>query len=65
MRATLEALNRDSRKKVLKGGEEKSIQFDMVPPGVSGREQRESILLDPSPALSLATSGMMTGGPHR
>ena len=30
---------------------------------VESREQRESILLDPTPCIVLATSGMMTGGP--
>ena len=34
----------------------------MVPQG-QWAEQRESILLDPSPCIVLATSGMMTGGP--
>ena len=30
---------------------------------VEGHEMRESVLLDPSPAIVLATSGMMNGGP--
>jgi hypothetical protein len=30
---------------------------------VQGRDMRESIVLDPSPCIILATSGMMNGGP--
>ena len=47
---------------MLKGGEENPFNSTWFRK-VSGREQRESILLDPSPCIVLATSGMMTGGP--
>ena len=30
---------------------------------VKGRELRESIVMDPSPCIVLATSGMLNGGP--
>ena len=57
-----ESLNRDLRKKVLKGGDENPFNSTWFRK-VDGQEQRESILLDPSPCIVLATSGMMTGGP--
>jgi len=55
-------LNRDLRKKVLKGGEENPFNSPWFRQ-VESHEQRESILLDPTPCIVLATSGMMTGGP--
>ena len=57
-----DALNRELRKQVLKGGEENPFNSTWFRK-VDGREQRESILLDPNPCIVLATSGMMTGGP--
>ena len=57
-----DALNRDLRKKVLKGGDQNPFNSKWFRQVVS-HEQRESILLDPSPVIVLATSGMMTGGP--
>ncbi|MEE2811973.1 MAG: beta-CASP ribonuclease aCPSF1 [Candidatus Thermoplasmatota archaeon] len=57
-----DALNRELRKKVLKGGDENPFNSSWFKQ-VEGRDQRESILLDPSPCIVLATSGMMTGGP--
>ncbi len=55
-------LNRDLRSMVLKGGEENPFNSSWFKQ-VDSREQRESILYDPSPCIVLATSGMMTGGP--
>ena len=55
-------LNRDLRGKMLKGGAENPFSSPWFKQ-VDSREQRESILLDPSPCIVLATSGMMTGGP--
>jgi len=55
-------LNRDLRGKMLKGGAENPFNSPWFKQ-VDSREQRESILLDPSPCIVLATSGMMTGGP--
>ena len=55
-------LNRDLRSKVLKGGEENPFNSSWFKQ-VDSREQRESLLYDPSPCIVLATSGMMTGGP--
>ena len=55
-------LNRDLRKQVLRGGEENPFNSPWFKQ-VDSREQRESILNDPSPCIVLATSGMMTGGP--
>lgn len=57
-----DALNRDLRKKVLKGGDQNPFNSKWFRQ-VESHEQRESILLDPSPVIVLATSGMMTGGP--
>ena len=55
-------LNRDLRGKMLKGGAENPFNSPWFKQ-VDSREQRDSILLDPSPCIVLATSGMMTGGP--
>ena len=55
-------LNRDLRSKMLKGGAENPFNSPWFKQ-VDSREQRDSILLDPSPCIVLATSGMMTGGP--
>jgi KH/beta-lactamase-domain protein len=55
-------LNRDLRRQVLKGGEENPFNSPWFKQ-VDSREQRESIINDPSPCIVLATSGMMTGGP--
>ena len=55
-------LNRDLRKKMLKGGNDNPFHSKWFKQ-VESRDQRESILLDPSPCIVLATSGMMTGGP--
>ena len=55
-------LNRDLRSKVLKGGEKNPFNSSWFKQ-VDSREQRESLLYDPSPCIVLATSGMMTGGP--
>ena len=55
-------LNRELRSKVLKGGEENPFNSSWFKQ-VDSREQRESLLYDPSPCIVLATSGMMTGGP--
>tara|TARA_B100000700_G_scaffold126414_1_gene141495 strand:+ start:5704 stop:7620 length:1917 start_codon:yes stop_codon:yes gene_type:complete len=55
-------LNRDLRGKMLKGGSENPFNSPWFKQ-VESRDQRESILLDPSPCIVLATSGMMTGGP--
>ena len=55
-------LNIDLRGKMLKGGAENPFNSPWFKQ-VDSREQRESILLDPSPCIVLATSGMMTGGP--
>ena len=55
-------LNRDLRGKMLKGGAVNPFNSPWFKQ-VDSREQRESILLDPSPCIVLATSGMMTGGP--
>ena len=55
-------LNRDLRGKMLKGGAENPVNSPWCKQ-VDSREQRDSILLDPSPCIVLATSGMMTGGP--
>ena len=55
-------LNRDLKKRMLKGGDENPFNSKWFKQ-VDSRELRESILLDPSPCIVLATSGMMTGGP--
>ena len=55
-------LNRDLRGKMLKGGAENPFNSPWFKQ-VDSREQRDSSLLDPSPCIVLATSGMMTGGP--
>lgn len=55
-------LNRDLRGKMLKGGSENPFNSPWFKQ-VESRDQRDSILLDPSPCIVLATSGMMTGGP--
>jgi len=55
-------LNRDLRKKMLKGGDENPFNSSWFKQ-VDSRGLRESILLDPNPCIVLATSGMMTGGP--
>ena len=55
-------LNRELRSRVLKGGEENPFNSSWFRQ-VDSREQRESLLYDPSPCIVLATSGMMTGGP--
>lgn len=55
-------LNRELRKQVLRGGEENPFNSPWFKQ-VDSREQRESIINDPSPCIVLATSGMMTGGP--
>ena len=55
-------LNRELKKKMLKGGEENPFNSSWFKQ-VDSRELRESILLDPNPCIVLATSGMMTGGP--
>jgi hypothetical protein len=55
-------LNRDLRRQMLKGGPENPFNSSWFKQ-VDSREQRETILLDPSPCIVLATSGMMTGGP--
>ena len=55
-------LNRELRSKVLKGGDENPFNSSWFKQ-VDSREQRESLLYDPSPCIVLATSGMMTGGP--
>jgi KH/beta-lactamase-domain protein len=56
------ALNRDLRKRVLKGGDDNPFNAPWFKQ-VASREQRDSLLLDPTPCIVLATSGMMTGGP--
>ena len=55
-------LNKDLRGKMLRGGTENPFNSKWFRQ-VESRDQRESILLDPSPCIVLATSGMMTGGP--
>ena len=55
-------LNKDLRGKMLRGGAENPFNSKWFKQ-VESREQRESILLDPTPCIVLATSGMMTGGP--
>ena len=55
-------LNKDLRGKMLRGGSENPFNSKWFRQ-VESREQRESILLDPTPCIVLATSGMMTGGP--
>tara|TARA_B100000287_G_scaffold279419_1_gene263306 strand:+ start:1697 stop:3613 length:1917 start_codon:yes stop_codon:yes gene_type:complete len=55
-------LNRELKKRMLKGGDENPFNSSWFKQ-VDSRELRESILLDPSPCIVLATSGMMTGGP--
>ena len=55
-------LNKDLRGKMLRGGVENPFNSKWFRQ-VESRDQRESILLDPSPCIVLATSGMMTGGP--
>ena len=55
-------LNKDLRGKMLRGGSENPFNSKWFKQ-VESREQRESILLDPTPCIVLATSGMMTGGP--
>ena len=55
-------LNKDLRGKMLRGGAENPFNSKWFRQ-VESRDQRESILLDPSPCIVLATSGMMTGGP--
>ena len=54
--------NRELKKSMLKGGDENPFNSSWFKQ-VDSRELRESILLDPSPCIVLATSGMMTGGP--
>ena len=54
-------LNKDLGK-MLRGGSENPFNSKWFKQ-VESREQRESILLDPTPCIVLATSGMMTGGP--
>ena len=56
-------LNRDLRSKVLRGGDENPFNSTWFRQ-VDSREQRESLLYDPSPCIVLATSGMMTRRPH-
>jgi|TARA_B110000211_G_scaffold206944_1_gene242373 KH/beta-lactamase-domain protein len=55
-------LNRDLRKKLLKGGDENPFNSPWFKQ-VESHKQRESILLETNPCIVLATSGMMTGGP--
>ena len=55
-------LNKALRGKMLRGGSENPFNSKWFKQ-VESREQRESILLDPTPCIVLATSGMMTGGP--
>jgi len=55
-------LNRDLRKKLLKGGAENPFNSPWFKQ-VESHKQRESLLLDTNPCIVLATSGMMTGGP--
>ena len=55
-------LNRDLRQQVLRGGEENPFNSPWFKT-VDSRQRREQIVLDPSPCIVLATSGMMTGGP--
>tara|TARA_B100000902_G_scaffold11059_1_gene13518 strand:- start:1550 stop:3475 length:1926 start_codon:yes stop_codon:yes gene_type:complete len=55
-------LNRDLRQQVLRGGDENPFNSPWFRT-VDSRERREQIVLDPSPCIVLATSGMMTGGP--
>ena len=55
-------LNRELKKSMLRGGEENPFNSSWFKQ-VDSREMRETILLDPSPCIVLATSGMMTGGP--
>ena len=54
-------LNKDLRGKMLRGGVENPFNSKWFRQ-VESRDQRESILLDPTPCIVLATSGMMTGG---
>ena len=55
-------LNRELKKSMLRGGDENPFNSSWFRQ-VDSREMRETILLDPSPCIVLATSGMMTGGP--
>ena len=55
-------LNRELKKSMLRGGDENPFNSSWFKQ-VDSREMRETILLDPSPCIVLATSGMMTGGP--
>jgi len=55
-------LNRELKKSMLRGGDENPFNSSWFKQ-VDSRQLRESILLDPSPCIVLATSGMMTGGP--
>tara|TARA_B100000902_G_scaffold96232_1_gene98909 strand:+ start:7227 stop:9143 length:1917 start_codon:yes stop_codon:yes gene_type:complete len=55
-------LNRELKKSMLRGGDQNPFNSSWFKQ-VDSRELRESILLDPSPCIVLATSGMMTGGP--
>ena len=55
-------LNRELKKSMLRGGDQNPFNSPWFKQ-VDSRELRESILLDPSPCIVLATSGMMTGGP--
>ena len=55
-------LNRELKKSMLRGGDENPFNSSWFRQ-VDSREMRETILLDPSPWIVLATSGMMTGGP--
>ena len=55
-------LNRDLRQQVLRGGDDNPFNSPWFRT-VDSRERREQIVLDPSPCIVLATSGMMTGGP--
>ncbi len=55
-------LNRELKKSMLRGGDQNPFNSSWFKQ-VDSRELRESILLDPSPCIVRATSGMMTGGP--
>tara|TARA_Y100001980_G_C14556862_1_gene351624 strand:+ start:25717 stop:27621 length:1905 start_codon:yes stop_codon:yes gene_type:complete len=57
-----EYLTRDLRNAILKNDENNPFSAPWFRT-VQGREMRESILLDPTPCIVLATSGMLTGGP--
>ena len=55
-------LNKELRKSVLTNDENNPFSSPWFKK-VNGRKMRETILVDPSPCIVLATSGMMTGGP--